>query len=112
MSSYLKSNNIIQNTKEKRNIFNIRSMMIDLKNNFKRGNENLNCRLGCKKVEDTNHLNECIKIQSKENKFSIEKIRNGNIIEIKENSRIFIKKIEERDRVFYKHPVEEDTNLT
>ena len=45
--------------KEKVLAFTARAHMLELKGNYKEGKRNINCSLGCDKVEDQKHIFEC-----------------------------------------------------
>ena len=57
--------------KEKVFAFTARAHMLELKGNYKEGKRNINCSLGCDKVEDQKHIFECPVLEddvSEENK--------------------------------------------
>ena len=62
MKPYFKSQNLY--VKEVRNIFKFRTRMSDVKINFSSQYENLNCSLGCDKIESQEHIINCDKIGS------------------------------------------------
>ena len=59
MQNYLSSENKVMTIKEKVFAFTARAHMLELKGNFKAGKTNINCSLGCDKVEDQKHIFEC-----------------------------------------------------
>ena len=91
MADYLRPNKFVQNIDEKRNIFKIRTNMMELGVNFKNRYKSTHCQLGCKTEENLNHILECT--VTKEDKIDncfLEQIFNGNLDNIVKNSKIII----------------------
>ena len=60
IQDYLKQKSPITNTQQKKLIFNTRTNMLKLRNNFKTQHKNqTNCRLNCNEKETNEHLTKC-----------------------------------------------------
>ena len=101
MKDYLRANKYIKSVHEKREIFKIRTRMIEISENFKNRYKSMNCQMGCKSVEDIKHVLEC-KIIGNEEKCDIDLIYNGNIKEIIENSKIITKIMKKENKMVRK----------
>ena len=84
MADYLAPNNMIINVREKQEIFHHKSRMTEIKINFPGKHSDLNCRLGCGKVENYEHIEECPILGKEKRKINLQTLWNGNLKDIKE----------------------------
>lgn len=75
-------NSTIISTKTKSLIFNARMRMLPVKTNFKSSYKDLNCRFGCNRIENEEHLSECKEINA-EDKVDMTKLVSGNLLQMK-----------------------------
>ena len=57
------------------------------------------CDLGCNKIEDMEHLNDCKEISQDDKQINFDEIINGNHREQKENIQNFMKKLKLRNEI-------------